>query len=375
MTETRSRLTVLGVAPDVEELQQHQCTLLVPAVGEEDQELTTQAWRIELPDAAYATLATGRQVLQRLSTGWWSVTGEWAGEAFRADEIREGVDSLNRPECTLWRRDLALEQAQEAAAAAEAETPDGLARDELPPRVEEDNFPVVLDGEGPSLEDAQAQAFYLTLSPDDSHIDPYMDPDEWPTDPEAPWVQDPTYTGPGPAGSARFQVRLPEEAHAAVAAHIAAIGEQEPYHNWWLVTGAGTEEPYTFAAEELLHVQDYRGPAQVVWQSERMQVHLAQEAAELAESERAALSEGMQALGLSPDNPEAVAAYQEWLECDPTPYNPPGRAQSLAYERMMQFAAPAAEQQLVEEEWGDFPAAQRGEQAIERQRQLVTELE
>lgn len=358
MDNMRSKLTALGVAPSIDELRNRTCTLIVPAIDGEDEALTTQAWRIQLPDEAYPALIAGRMALQRLSTGWWSVTGQWEGDAFRADEIREGTESLNRPERTLWTRGAGREEQQGAGVAGSA-----------PART------LVLEGEGPTLAQAQGKGFYLTLSATDEHIDPYADPADWPVDPEPPWVRDPEWIGPGPSGSARFKIALPDEVHAAVDEHIQESGAAYQDHNRWSVTAELTAEPYVLAGEEISHYPEFgRAPA-FVWQSERVQAQAAEVDAIAAESERAALVEGMRVLGLDPDNPEAVAAYQDWLECDPAPHNPPGRAQSLAYDRMMAFAAPAAEQQLVEEEWGDWFASQQGGRGAEQQRQHATELE
>ncbi len=91
--------------------------------------------------------------------------------------------------------------------------------------------------------------------------------------------------------------------------------------------------------------------------------------------DREQLVEGMTAMGLNPDNPEAVAAYQEWLVCDPAPYNPPGAAQRRAYDRMMRFAQPSMEQGCIEEEWGNWPVAVQAGQGTQRQRQRDTERE
>ncbi len=137
---------------------------------------------------------------------------------------------------------------------------------------------LLLEGEGPTLAEAQSGKFFLTLSATDHHIDPYADPEDWPPDPEPPWVRDPEWFGPGPNESARFRILLPEEARAAIAEHLEVTCARRVYHNWWQVDGAPAEgEPYTLVADEVMHFQDFAVPPAFVWRSERRQAELVEE--------------------------------------------------------------------------------------------------
>lgn len=262
-----------------------------------------------------------------------------------------------------------IERSRRAAELDVPDTPDAPSADDLKPLEEVNSdapWPsklLVLDGEGPSLAEAQRGAFFLTLSPTDNHIDPYADPADWPADPEPPWAHDPEWAGPGPSQSARFRVLLPDEVHTAVAAHIEAIGEQQPYHNWWQVAGTPLEdEPYTLQADEVMHFQQWLSPPAFVWQSDA-----ARELDAMAGEKRwEVLSVEMAQLGLDPADPDAVAAYVEWCETDQAqPAGASSFARSSAHARMMEHAhsSPTTHEQQAEDEAFDSSEPSPADQA------------